>query len=239
MTRDVVVLGDPARLHGLVEHARVVDPAAQTRFDSATETWAVTAPDGEVVTARVLIDATASADGVVAAHGIPNRFRIPGPHTRRQARYVARLVDVMQRSGVGRIESRSPRLRVHPLLPTRGASRFFLTGCGGVDSENDDLYDGPAVLTHNGEDYPVRVRLAGHFDPIDGQYHWQGMLFTELPGVNATGSKVSIRIGEHTAEGRVAERTPWGTLTVAGAGGYPPYPLADSEEVRIAMAPRV
>lgn len=236
MILDVVVLGDPARLHGLLGHARVVDPAAEARFDSATETWAVTVPDGEVVTARVLIDATASADGVVAAHGIPNRFRIPGPHTRRQARYVARLVDVMQRSGAGRIESRSPRLRVHPLLPTRGASRFFLTGSDGADLENAELYDGPAVLTHNGEDYPVRVRLAGHFDPIDGQYHWQGMFFTDLPGVNATGSKVSIRIGEHTAEGRVAERTPWGTLTVAGAAGYPPYPL---EDVEIAMPPRV
>jgi len=233
---DVVVLGDPARLHGLLAGARVVAAAASTRFDSAHETWAVNTPEGEVLTARVLIDATASRDDVVAAHGTPNRFRIPGPHTRRQARYVARIVDVMQRSGAGRIESRSPRLRVHRLLPTRGASRFFLTGSVAVD---DELYDGPAVLTHNGKDYPTRVRLAGHFDPIDGQYHWQGMFFTDLAGANVTGSKVSIRIGEHSAQGRVAERTPWGTLTVAGAAGYPPYPLEDPEELRIAMPPSV
>ncbi|NDJ89644.1 DUF4873 domain-containing protein [Mycolicibacter kumamotonensis] len=233
---DVLVLGDPARLHGLFDGARIVDPAGgdvTTRFDSADETWAVTTTDGEVLTARVIIDAIASPDDVVAVHGRPNRFAIPGPHTRRQARYVARLIEGLQRSGASRIESRSPRLRVHPVLPTRGLSRFYLTGSVGVD---DEIYDGPAVLTHNGQDYPTRVRLAGHFDPIDGQYHWQGMFFTDLPGANATGSQVDIRIGEHTAQGRVAERTPWGTLTVTGAAGYPPFPL---EDVEIAMAPRI
>ncbi|MCV7382858.1 DUF4873 domain-containing protein [Mycolicibacter longobardus] len=231
---DVVVLGDPARLHGLIDGIRVVDRAdATTRFDSGTDTWTVTTPEGEVLTARALIDTTASPDDTVATHGVPNRFRIPGPHTRRQARYVARLIDGLRRSGASRIESRSPRVRVHPLLPTRGLSRFYLTGSVGVD---DETYDGPAVLTHNGEDYPTRVRLTGHFDPIDGQYHWQGMFFTDLPGASVTGSKVSIRIDEHTAEGRVAERTPWGTLTVIGAAGYPPFPL---EAVEIAMPPRM
>ncbi|MEB3062782.1 DUF4873 domain-containing protein [[Mycobacterium] zoologicum] len=236
MSPDVIVLGDPARLHGLLEGALTVESATSTRFDSDTETWTVTTTDGDEVTARVLIDAVASADDVVAAHGIPNRFRIPGPHTRRQARYVARLVDALQRSGAARIESRSPRLRVRPLLPTRGLSRFYLTGLAG--SRDDDVYDGPAVVTHNGQDYPSRVQLAGHFDPIDGQYHWQGMFFTDLPGANVTGSKVSIRVGEHTAQGRIAERTPWGTLTVVGAAGYPPYPLEDPEQVRIAIPPR-
>jgi len=235
---DVIVLGDPARLHGLIGSSRVVDPAATTRFDSTDDTWTVTVPGGEVLRARVLIDATASPDDVVASHGVPNRFRIPGPHTRRQARYVARLVDGLQRSGAGRIEARPARVRVHPLLPTRGLSRFHLTGCGGADLEDAETYDGPAVLTHNGQDYPARVRLAGHLDPIDGQYHWQGMFFGDLPGANVTGSKVSIRIGEHTGHGRVAERTPWGTLTVIGAAGYPPYPLEDPEEVRIEMPPR-
>lgn len=146
---------------------------------------------------------------------------------------MARLIDALRRSGASRIESRSPRLRVHRLLPTRGISRFYLTGSLGVD---DETYDGPAVLTHNGEEYPTRVRLTGHFDPIDGQYHWQGMFFTDLPSGSVTGSKVSIRIGEHTAQGRVAERTPWGTLTVIGAAGYPPFPL---EDVEIAMPPRM
>lgn len=231
---DVVVLGDPALLHGLIDGVRAVDPAnVTTRFDSATDTWTVTTADGQELTARTLIGTAASTDDAVARHGVPNRFQVPGPHTRRQARYVARLIDALRRSGASRIESRSPRLRVHRLLPTRGISRFYLTGSLGVD---DETYDGPAVLTHNGEEYPTRVRLTGHFDPIDGQYHWQGMFFTDLPGGSVTGSKVSIRIGEHTAQGRVAERTPWGTLTVIGAAGYPPFPL---EDVEIAMPPRM
>lgn len=231
---DVVVLGDPALLHGLIDGVRAVDPAnVTTRFDSGTDTWTVTTADGQELTARTLIGTAASTDDAVARHGVPNRFQVPGPHTRRQARYVARLIDALRRSGASRIESRSPRLRVHRLLPTRGISRFYLTGSLGVD---DETYDGPAVLTHNGEEYPTRVRLTGHFDPIDGQYHWQGMFFTDLPGGSVTGSKVSIRIGEHTAQGRVAERTPWGTLTVIGAAGYPPFPL---EDVEIAMPPRM
>ena len=237
---DVVVLGDPARLHGLIDGIHAVDPAGvTTRFDSRTDTWTVTTQTGEVLTVRALIDTAESSDDVVATHGVPNRFRIPGPHTRRQARYVAGLVDALRRSGASRVESRSPRIRVRQLLPTRGVSRFYLTGSPGVDEETyEETYDGPATLTHNGEDYATRVRLTGHFDPIDGQYHWQGMFFTDLPGAGVTGSKVSIRIGEHTADGRVAERTPWGTLTVVGAAGYPPYSLEDPEEVRIVMPPR-
>nr|WP_046286107.1 DUF4873 domain-containing protein [Mycobacterium sp. UM_NZ2] len=234
---DVVVLGDPTPLHGLIDGVRAVDATGvTTRFDSGTDTWTVTTADGEELTARTLIGTAASTDDAVARHGVPNRFHIPGPHTHRQARYVARLVDALRRSGASRIESRSPRLRVHPVLPTRGISRFYLTGRGGVDLENAETYDGPAVLTLNGEDYPTQVRLTGHFDPIDGQYHWQGMFFNDLPGASVTGSKVSIRIGDHTAQGRVAERTPWGTLTVIGAAGYPPYPL---EDVEVAMPPRM
>lgn len=232
---DVIVLGDPARLHGLIDGTHAVDPAnATTRFDSGTDTWTVTIADGGELTARILIDTTTSPDGVVALHGTPNRFRIPGPPTRRQARYVGRLIDGLRRSGASRIESRTPRLRVHRLLPTRTLSRFYLTGSVAVDT---DIYDGPAVLTHNGADYPTRVRLTGHFDPIDGHYHWQGMFFTDIPGAGVTGSKISIRIGDHTAEGRVAERTPWGTLTVTGAAGYPPYRLEDLSDLEIAVPP--
>jgi hypothetical protein len=230
---EVVVLGDAARLHGVFPGARAVDPAtASARFDSGTDTWAVTTADGEQLTARTLISTADSTDAVVARHGIPNRFQIPGPHTRRQARYVAKLLDGVRRSGASRIESRAPRLRVHPLLPTRGISRFYLTGSVAVE---DETYDGPAVLTHQDQDYPTRVRLTGHFDPIDGQYHWQGMFFADLPGNGVTGAKVSIRIGEHTALGRIAERTPWGSLTVIGAAGYPPFPL---DTVEVAMPPR-
>ncbi len=45
-------------------------------------------------------------------------------------------------------------------------------------------YDGAATLTIAGTSHPVRVRLIGHLDPIDGNYHWQGTILssTTLPG---------------------------------------------------------
>ncbi|HEU0189937.1 MAG TPA: DUF4873 domain-containing protein [Mycobacterium sp.] len=229
---DVIVVGDTGRTHGRFPGAAIAGATTAIRFDSGTDTWTVTAADGSVLTARVVVDTTSGGDGVVAVHGRPNYFRIPGPHTARQARYLAGLIDRMRRGGSTRIEARS-RVRVHRLLPTRGLSRFYLSGPVGVD---DEIYDGPAVLAYQGQDRSARVRLTGHFDPIDGQYHWQGMLYANLPADVATGSRVVLRIGEHAAAARISEQTPWGTLAVVGEAGYPPFPL---EDVEISMPPRV
>lgn len=222
---DVLVVGDPVRCHGRFGDRPVVATATATRFDNDTNTWAVTGPDGTALIARIVVDTTEGDDGIVAAHGEPNYFRIPGPHTDRQARYVARMIAGMHRVDGARIEARS-RVRVRALLPTRGLPRFDLAGSVGVDG---DTYDGPATLTHDGADHPVRVRLTGHFDPIDGRYHWQGMLYADLPGDRVTGSQVEIRIGDHTGRARISERTPWGTFSVLGVAGYPPFPLDDVE----------
>lgn len=96
---------------------------------------------------------------------------------------------------------------------------------------DDDVYDGPATLhlgdRDNGddgedrEDHAVRIRLTGHLDPIDGRYHWQGMVFAELPG-DISGRSVQVSIGERSAAGRITERTPWGSYAIAGVG-TPPF----------------
>jgi hypothetical protein len=221
----VIVIGDLARTHDQLSHYAVAHAVTTTRFDNDTDTWTLTTADGRTLTGRILLDTTPRQDDTVAVHGVPNYFRIPGPHTESQARYVTGCIDALQRSGSTRIEARS-RVRVHRLLPTRGPSRFYLTDAVGTD---DEIYIGPATLTHDGQDHHTRVRLTGHFDPIDGQYHWQGMLYADLPGEKVAGSRVSIRIGEHTAAARISEQTPWGTLSVVGAAGYPPFPLADVE----------
>lgn len=227
---DILVLGDPARTFGRLPHYRVVDAGAAVHFDSATDTWTATGADGQHLRGRILIDARESGDDTVATHGFPNQFRIAGPHTARQARYVSRILDAVARSDATRIEARS-RIRVHPLLPTRGLSRFYLDGSTADTGPADETYDGPAVVTHDGRTYDSRVRLTGHFDPIDGHYHWQGTLYADLPGARVTGSAVDIRIGAHTAAARISEQTPWGTLAVVGAAGYPPFPLEDVEIV--------
>ena len=44
-----------------------------------------------------------------------------------------------------------------------------------------DVYDGSATIRIGEDERLVRVRLSGHFDPIDGRYHWQGTVFDTLP----------------------------------------------------------
>ncbi|MFM9034538.1 MAG: DUF4873 domain-containing protein [Mycobacterium sp.] len=199
----------------------VVDPTvladlASARFDNSTETWTVTTADGVRATASVVVDARPSANRVLAVHGVPNYFRIPGPDVRRQSRYVTRCLRLIERSGAARIEARST------ILPSRWrplASRFYLSGS---EPGPDDLYDGPATLTVAGLAVAGRVRLSGHLDAVDGRYHWQGTVFGTLPGDargRATGVTVTVR--DRTAAARVVEETPWGTHMIAGVGDPP------------------
>ena len=45
----------------------------------------------------------------------------------------------------------------------------------------DDVYDGDATVHLGDATCLARVRLTGHFDPIDGHYHWQGTVFGRYP----------------------------------------------------------
>ncbi|WP_418767844.1 DUF4873 domain-containing protein [Mycobacterium neumannii] len=86
-----------------------------------------------------------------------------------------------------------------------------------------DLYDGVAAVRMHDMDHRVRVRLTGHLDPVDGRYHWRGMVF-DLASEMRLPRAVRISIADCTAEGQLTEVTPWGTHCVAGVGA-PPYPL--------------
>lgn len=86
-----------------------------------------------------------------------------------------------------------------------------------------ELYDGVAAVRMHEEDHGVRVRLTGHLDPIDGRYHWRGMVF-DLPSDTRLPQTVRISIADRAAEGQLTEVTPWGTHCVTGVGA-PPYPL--------------
>jgi cation diffusion facilitator CzcD-associated flavoprotein CzcO len=168
----------------------------------------------------------------VALRGLPNYFFISGPDTDAQARYVAECVALMERTGSTRIEVRrssqrvfNERVYVRPAQPQPVASAFELaSGASGPDA----TYEGAATLTIAGSDHPVRVRLAGHLDPIDGHYHWQGTVFGSgaLPGESLKQARTAtLTVGERSAPARIIEQTPWGTHTVAGVGA-PPYALS-------------
>jgi cation diffusion facilitator CzcD-associated flavoprotein CzcO len=168
----------------------------------------------------------------VAVHGFPNYFFISEPDDGAQARYVAECVENMERTDSTRIEVRrstqqvfNERVYVRDAQPQRVASAFDLTcGTGGDDA----TYEGAATLTIAGAAHPVRVRLAGHLDPIDGHYHWQGTVFgsAALPDEALKQARsATLTVGERSASARIIEQTPWGTHTVAGVGA-PPYALS-------------
>jgi Domain of unknown function (DUF4873) len=87
-----------------------------------------------------------------------------------------------------------------------------------------DLYDGPATIHIGDEERTVRVRLAGHVDPIDGRYHWQGTVFEALSDGAKLPQHVTVSVGGGNAEARITERTPQGGYSVAGVGA-PPFAI--------------
>jgi hypothetical protein len=213
-----IVISDGAGVPGI---AGVVLSSVDTaRFDEVNHSWRVQDADGRCVTARVLIDARPSAERVIATHGLPNYFRIPGPDVARQARFVNACLDLLDRSGSTRIEARS-RIVLHRWLPRSVSGRFFFSDAA---PDNDDLYEGPAVIEHSGRQIDVRARLTGHLEAIDGVYHWRGTVAGDLPDDLLKGRRaVELSISGQRSAARVVEQTPWGDYTVAGSG-VPPYP---------------
>lgn len=202
-----------------VADCTVVADKASAGFDSATETWTVSDSRGAAATARIVVDARPSEFAAVARHGTPNLFRIPGPDVRRQTRYVSRCLRLVDRSGAARIEARATivlrRWRPQPVEPC-----FYLTGS---QPEPDDLYDGPATVTLDGDSIACRVRLIGHLDAIDGRYHWQGTVFGALPGAGrGRPGGLTLTIDERSTVARIVEQTPWGTHMISGVG-EPPF----------------
>lgn len=169
----------------------------------------------------------------VAVRGFPNYFFITGPDARAQGRYIAECLQTMEHTGSTRLEVRGSsqrvfneraRLRPQPAPPVTSA--FDLSGSA---PRGDDTYDGAATLEIAGTRHPVRVRLTGHLNPIDGHYHWQGTVFGSpsrpLPTEALNQARTTtLTVGERSAAARIVERTPWGTHSIAGVGA-PPYTL--------------
>jgi hypothetical protein len=87
-----------------------------------------------------------------------------------------------------------------------------------------DIYDGPATVRTGQDARVVRVRLAGHVDPIDGRYHWQGTVFDDLPCDVRLPQQITVTVDHHHAQARIVERPPQGGYSVAGVGA-PPFAL--------------
>ncbi|MBY0440748.1 MAG: DUF4873 domain-containing protein [Mycobacteriaceae bacterium] len=171
----------------------------------------------------------------IAVHGFPNYFFTTGPDScdlAVQIRDIIECLQLMRRHASTRIQVRHSSQQVynerayHTQAPAlKLESAFDLVSPASMP---DEIYDGPATLTVADHHHPVRVRLSGHIDPIDGQYHWQGTIFDSLTDETVKQSRaVQLTIDQHSAAARIAEQTPWGTRSVTGVG-VPPFRLTST-----------
>jgi uncharacterized protein DUF4873 len=171
------------------------------------------------------VDGTESYLGVTL-HGFPNYFIVDGTNDEAAVLECLQLLHGHTRIEVRRSNQQVFNERVH----LHRANQRVLASAFDVSSPSegvhDDTYDGPATLTAAGICEQVRVRLIGHVDPIDGQYHWQGTVFDPLPADLVRARTVTLALGERSAPARIIEQTPQGTHTIAGVG-LPPFALKD------------
>jgi hypothetical protein len=161
----------------------------------------------------------------IAMHGFPNYFIAGGPDFTEAIRYIAQSLRLRGRNT--RIEVRrsaqgvfNERVHLHRPSWRLDASAFDLS------EADDDVYHGPATLSIAEDSQEVEVQLAGHVDPVDGQYHWQGTVFGPIPDAFKKTRSLAVTIGQRSATARITEQTPQGGHSIAGAG-EPPFALED------------
>lgn len=89
----------------------------------------------------------------------------------------------------------------------------------------EDGYDGPATLVVESTELAVTVALSGHFEPIDGKYHWYGRIqrseeLTSLLGARKGKAVLRTPLGE--AGGQLTDPDPWGRYRISGTT-RPPF----------------
>jgi hypothetical protein len=87
-------------------------------------------------------------------------------------------------------------------------------------------YHGSALVQAGEQARTVRIRLAGHVEPLDGRYHWGGRIEPDAGVVALVHSgqrTVTVRIGlNEPVPGRLGEPDPWGGVRIQGIG-RPPF----------------
>ncbi|MXP21519.1 DUF4873 domain-containing protein [Gordonia sp. HNM0687] len=97
----------------------------------------------------------------------------------------------------------------------------------GSESIDDEIVDAAAVLSADGDELVARFRVLGHFEPLDGRYHWAGTVFGDevrrWKERRVTAVTVAMD-GREPVDARLAEVTPTGAVRIVGVGA-PPYAL--------------
>jgi Domain of unknown function (DUF4873) len=88
-----------------------------------------------------------------------------------------------------------------------------------------DAYTGPAGLRISGGEFGVQAELRGHFEPVDGRYHWYGRLArhdglaARVPQGRASGLLTTPHGSAHC---ELSDPDPWGRYRVTGVS-TPPF----------------
>lgn len=94
-----------------------------------------------------------------------------------------------------------------------------------MHEHDEDDYRGPAILVADDREIPVEVVLRGHFQPIDGRFHWYGRLSASDSVRQAAEGKrktVVLRTEVGEASGTLSDPDPWGRYRITGTG-KPPF----------------
>lgn len=232
----------------------VVDPAdvAGLTFHAHTDAWTVAGTGGGEYP-LVIVDA-ADAPGLeltvptldprteppanlsgpaylgMLHDGVPNLV-VLDTENRAAHRTLGTWLRWMQAEGATRLMSRPPtteewlrkgRGRL-PRRPDRDAidlSDAYL--------RDEGVVAGVATFTVGDTRSEAPVRLSGHLEPIDGRYHWYGLI--EDPRIGAAlkkakkGTLEMALAGGTAVPAAVTEKTGWGTYRVSGVGA-PPFPI--------------
>jgi hypothetical protein len=89
----------------------------------------------------------------------------------------------------------------------------------------EEGYTGTASLTVGDEEFEIEVDLRGHFQPIDGYYHWYGRIAAHeglARLLSGRKHKGEIRTAEGSALGEISDPDPWGRYRVTGTS-TPPF----------------
>jgi hypothetical protein len=98
------------------------------------------------------------------------------------------------------------------------------------DEHDEDGYEGPAVVAVDSREFTVDVELRGHFQPIDGRYHWYGRVRPNdelAAAVNGRKRAAVLRTPDGESAGELSDPDPWGRYRITGSS-TPPFPVTKS-----------
>ncbi|MBP1160390.1 MULTISPECIES: DUF4873 domain-containing protein [Rhodococcus] len=186
----------------------------------------------------------------IAHTGFPNLFLVTGTHAADEGGHIRTCLTMMTAEEATRIEVRAGAQREFNRIlhrtparslwrprpaAARGPQRSAFELSNIDEREEDNAYAGSAALTTDEVTLSVRVHLSGHFEPLDGNYHWYGRIagdkLTELKQRGRSAMHLTIPGGPETPA-TLAEQDPWGNYRITGVGA-PPFPLEPVEIVEV------